>query len=144
MAISLLFCTSHEKWPTVSWNWLFFTLYVWVGIPCCHVLRLTQEPEFVGRQVVTFHNQRDYIFVRFHRYIFAEGKSQEKKTRAQLQVFTEECKTKSQRLRLDVLVWLLMVVLLWCRWSQLFFVRRCISDGCNRTRWFVCLMDLRC
>lgn len=43
------------------------------------------EPEFVGRQVVTFHNQRDYIFVRFHRYIFAEGKGQEKRTRAQLQ-----------------------------------------------------------
>lgn len=47
-----------------------------------------QEPEFNGRQVVTFHNQRDYIFVRFHRYIFAEGKAQgkEKKTTARLQV----------------------------------------------------------
>jgi ribosome production factor 1 len=30
--------------------------------------------EFQGRQVVTFHNQRDYIFVRHHRYIFEEGK----------------------------------------------------------------------
>lgn len=28
------------------------------------------DPEFQGRQVVTFHNQRDYIFVRHHRYIF--------------------------------------------------------------------------
>lgn len=48
-----------------------------------------QEPEFNGRQVVTFHNQRDYIFVRFHRYIFSEGKvdsGKEKKTRASLQV----------------------------------------------------------
>lgn len=48
-----------------------------------------QEPEFNGRQVVTFHNQRDYIFVRFHRYVFAEGKGdggKEKKTRASLQV----------------------------------------------------------
>jgi len=26
--------------------------------------------EFQGRQVVTFHNQRDYLFVRHHRYIF--------------------------------------------------------------------------
>ena len=27
-------------------------------------------PQFRGRQVVTFHNQRDFIFVRRHRYIF--------------------------------------------------------------------------
>ena len=26
--------------------------------------------QFDGRQIVTFHNQRDYIFVRHHRYIF--------------------------------------------------------------------------
>jgi len=32
-------------------------------------------PEFRGRQVVTFHNQRDFIFLRRHRYIFDdEGK----------------------------------------------------------------------
>ena len=30
-------------------------------------------PEFRGRQVVTFHNQRDFIFVRRHRYLFDEG-----------------------------------------------------------------------
>lgn len=29
-----------------------------------------QNPEFHGRNVVTFHNQRDYIFFRFHRYVF--------------------------------------------------------------------------
>ncbi|KAG5180838.1 anticodon-binding protein [Tribonema minus] len=28
------------------------------------------EPDFNGRQVVTFHNQRDFIFVRHHRYVF--------------------------------------------------------------------------
>jgi len=28
------------------------------------------EPQFKGRRVVTFHNQRDYIFVRHHRYEF--------------------------------------------------------------------------
>lgn len=30
------------------------------------------KPDFLGRQVVTFHNQRDFIFVRRHRYIFDE------------------------------------------------------------------------
>lgn len=29
-----------------------------------------QAPDFHGRQVATLHNQRDYIFVRHHRYIF--------------------------------------------------------------------------
>lgn len=28
------------------------------------------NPDFLGRQAVTFHNQRDYIFIRRHRYIF--------------------------------------------------------------------------
>ncbi|XP_077981160.1 ribosome production factor 1-like [Glandiceps talaboti] len=32
------------------------------------------NPEFKGRQVVTFHNQRDYIFFRRHRYIFRNEK----------------------------------------------------------------------
>ncbi|XP_062921132.1 ribosome production factor 1 [Mobula hypostoma] len=32
------------------------------------------NPQFLGRQVVTFHNQRDYIFFRFHRYIFRNEK----------------------------------------------------------------------
>eukprot|EP00640_Fibrocapsa_japonica_P003555 CAMPEP_0113945212 /NCGR_PEP_ID=MMETSP1339-20121228/41382_1 /TAXON_ID=94617 /ORGANISM="Fibrocapsa japonica" /LENGTH=293 /DNA_ID=CAMNT_0000950671 /DNA_START=90 /DNA_END=968 /DNA_ORIENTATION=+ /assembly_acc=CAM_ASM_000762 len=40
------------------------------------------DPEFNGRQVVTFHNQRDFIFIRHHRYMFAEGKKQ---TKAHLQ-----------------------------------------------------------
>eukprot|EP00548_Thalassiothrix_antarctica_P006306 CAMPEP_0194143196 /NCGR_PEP_ID=MMETSP0152-20130528/12388_1 /TAXON_ID=1049557 /ORGANISM="Thalassiothrix antarctica, Strain L6-D1" /LENGTH=341 /DNA_ID=CAMNT_0038842495 /DNA_START=84 /DNA_END=1105 /DNA_ORIENTATION=+ len=47
-------------------------------------------PQLEGRQVVTFHNQRDYIFVRHHRYIFYEGKKvmekdEQGKTRARLQ-----------------------------------------------------------
>ncbi len=29
-----------------------------------------QQPEFRGRRVVTFHNQRDFIFFRHHRYVF--------------------------------------------------------------------------
>ncbi|XP_030061645.1 ribosome production factor 1 [Microcaecilia unicolor] len=32
------------------------------------------DPQFTGRQVATFHNQRDYIFFRFHRYIFKNEK----------------------------------------------------------------------
>lgn len=31
-------------------------------------------PNFVGRQVVTFHNQRDFIFFRFHRYVFSASR----------------------------------------------------------------------
>lgn len=33
-----------------------------------------QRPDFKGRRVVTFHNQRDYIFFRHHRYVFEEKK----------------------------------------------------------------------
>ena len=32
-----------------------------------------QMPEFKGRRVVTFHNQRDFIFFRHHRYIFDQN-----------------------------------------------------------------------
>ncbi|ORY69525.1 anticodon-binding protein [Pseudomassariella vexata] len=37
-----------------------------------------KSPEFQGRQVVTLHNQRDYIFVRRHRYVFREKRATEK------------------------------------------------------------------
>lgn len=30
------------------------------------------KPDFAGRQVVTIHNQRDFIFFRHHRYVFKE------------------------------------------------------------------------
>ncbi|XP_056894451.1 ribosome production factor 1 [Takifugu flavidus] len=33
-----------------------------------------QNPQFLGRQVATFHNQRDFVFFRFHRYIFKNEK----------------------------------------------------------------------
>lgn len=36
------------------------------------------RPEFQGRQVVTLHNQRDYIFVRRHRYVFRDKRETEK------------------------------------------------------------------
>lgn len=37
-----------------------------------------QDPTFKGRRVVTFHNQRDFIFFRHHRYIFEEKQVKEK------------------------------------------------------------------
>lgn len=36
------------------------------------------KPELQGRQVITLHNQRDYIFVRRHRYVFREKRETEK------------------------------------------------------------------
>jgi ribosome production factor 1 len=41
-----------------------------IGRLLASLFPLQQGPQFEGRQVVTFHNQRDYIFVRQHRYIF--------------------------------------------------------------------------
>jgi len=44
------------------------------------------EPQFRGRQVVTLHNQRDFIFFRHHRYIFEEkGEGKKRKVVARLQ-----------------------------------------------------------
>jgi len=37
-----------------------------------------QQPQFHGRQVVTLHNQRDFIFFRRHRYVFREKRESEK------------------------------------------------------------------
>ena len=34
-----------------------------------------QRPEFEGRRVITFHNQRDFVFFRHHRYDFREDGS---------------------------------------------------------------------
>jgi ribosome production factor 1 len=41
-----------------------------------------QEPQLEGRQVVTFHNQRDFIFVRHHRYVY---RKESERQRARLQ-----------------------------------------------------------
>ncbi|KAI5065134.1 hypothetical protein GOP47_0019829 [Adiantum capillus-veneris] len=37
-----------------------------------------QQPNFRGRRVVTFHNQRDFIFFRHHRYIFEDKEASAK------------------------------------------------------------------
>lgn len=47
------------------------------------------DAQFQGRQVATFHNQRDYIFVRHHRYVF-----EEKKTKAKRDVKNQNGETK--------------------------------------------------
>lgn len=36
------------------------------------------QPQLEGRTVITLHNQRDYIFVRRHRYVFREKRATEK------------------------------------------------------------------
>ena len=36
-----------------------------------------QHPQFRGRQVATFHNQRDFIFFRHHRYVFEEKEKED-------------------------------------------------------------------
>jgi ribosome production factor 1 len=41
------------------------------------------DAELQGRQVVTFHNQRDYIFVRHHRYVFEEKKQKQQKKKSE-------------------------------------------------------------
>lgn len=51
-----------------------------LGLLTAHLFRslFPSTPEIRGRQVLTLHNQRDYIFFRRHRYIFREKREREK------------------------------------------------------------------
>lgn len=51
-----------------------------LGLLTAHLFRtmFPPQPELQGRQVVTLHNQRDYIFLRRHRYVFREKRLTEK------------------------------------------------------------------
>lgn len=51
-----------------------------LGLLTAHLFRtmFPPQPELQGRQVVTLHNQRDYIFLRRHRYVFREKHQTEK------------------------------------------------------------------
>lgn len=51
-----------------------------LGLLAAHLFRslFPPRPELQGRQVVTLHNQRDYIFLRRHRYVFREKRLTEK------------------------------------------------------------------
>lgn len=60
-----------EHWPELLLNGFSTPL----GILTARVLTtlFPIRPEFEGRQVVCFHNQRDFIFIRRHRYVFKES-----------------------------------------------------------------------
>lgn len=51
-----------------------------LGLLTAHLFRtlFPPSPELVGRTVVTLHNQRDFIFLRRHRYIFRDKRETEK------------------------------------------------------------------
>ncbi|KAI9762644.1 MAG: hypothetical protein M4579_000262 [Chaenotheca gracillima] len=51
-----------------------------LGLLTAHLFRslFPPQPELGGRQVVTLHNQRDYIFLRKHRYVFRDKRPTEK------------------------------------------------------------------
>ena len=49
-----------------------FTTELGIAIGHLFISLFPSKPEFKGRQAVTLHNQRDFIFVRRHRYIFED------------------------------------------------------------------------
>ncbi|KAI5304354.1 hypothetical protein KEM56_006596, partial [Ascosphaera pollenicola] len=51
-----------------------------LGLLTAHLFQslFPPQPDIEGRQVVTLHNQRDYIFVRRHRYVFRDKRETEK------------------------------------------------------------------
>ncbi|MCJ8737812.1 hypothetical protein PDJAM_G00028330 [Pangasius djambal] len=61
-----------EHYPEVILN--NFTTRLGHSIGRIFAALFPQDPQFVGRQVATFHNQRDFIFFRLHRYIFKNEK----------------------------------------------------------------------
>ncbi|KAJ5953461.1 Anticodon-binding [Penicillium verhagenii] len=65
-----------DHWPELILN----NFRTPLGLLTAHIFRtlFPPMPEFQGRQVVTLHNQRDYIFVRRHRYVFREKRETEK------------------------------------------------------------------
>ncbi|GFY42169.1 ribosome production factor 1 [Trichonephila inaurata madagascariensis] len=63
-------CTSHK--PEIVMN--NFRTRLGLSIGRLFTSLFQYNPDFHGRRVVTFHNQRDYIFVRHHRYEFKSAK----------------------------------------------------------------------
>ena len=51
-----------------------------LGVLTAHLFRslFPPSPDLEGRQVVTLHNQRDYIFLRRHRYVFRDKRETER------------------------------------------------------------------
>lgn len=54
-----------EHYPEVILN--NFTTRLGHSIGRMFAALFPQNPQFLGRQVATFHNQRDFVFFRFHR-----------------------------------------------------------------------------
>lgn len=87
--------TSH--WPELVLNNFTTRLGYRVGRMIQSIF--PQKPEFRGRRVVTFHNQRDYIFFRHHRYVFEtketknsdSNKKAEKKPEEKVLARLQEC-----------------------------------------------------
>lgn len=67
---------STEHWPELVLN----NFRTPLGLLTAHLFRslFPPQPNIEGRQVVTLHNQRDYIFVRRHRYVFRFKRETEK------------------------------------------------------------------
>ncbi|KAI6896340.1 hypothetical protein KC355_g20309, partial [Hortaea werneckii] len=51
-----------------------------LGLLTAHLFKslFPPRPDIQGRQAVTLHNQRDYIFLRRHRYVFRDKRATEK------------------------------------------------------------------
>ncbi|KAF4210957.1 hypothetical protein CNMCM5878_003383 [Aspergillus fumigatiaffinis] len=65
-----------EHWPELILN----NFRTPLGLLTAHLFRsmFPPQPDLEGRQVVTIHNQRDYLFLRRHRYVFREKRETEK------------------------------------------------------------------
>lgn len=63
-----LSCVSMWWWICISLDLSFNSLFVNFVFNRLIQSLFPQDPEFKGRRVVTFHNQRDFIFFRHHRY----------------------------------------------------------------------------
>ncbi|KAL2536502.1 Ribosomal RNA proCES [Forsythia ovata] len=55
-----------------------------------------QVPNFPGRRVVTFHNQRDFIFFRHHRYIFETKESKQTESKGTKGKDSKEAKSQEK------------------------------------------------
>ncbi|KAH0853294.1 hypothetical protein HID58_090665 [Brassica napus] len=85
---------NHETLQAMNRSWFFQSLF-------------PQEPNFRGRRVVTFHNQRDFIFFRHHRYILDIKKDKQSGAKGKKGVAKE--RVKDARLEL---VWVSRALLI--------------------------------
>ncbi|KAK6916049.1 Brix domain [Dillenia turbinata] len=70
------------------------------------------EPNFRGRRVVTFHNQRDFIFFRHHRYIFETKEVKQADSKGDVAKVSKGEK-KSQEKTIVRLQYVIVEVLMW-------------------------------